>query len=283
MAIDEELLERASEGSHIQIRLYRWCEPTLSLGHFQAIEDLARDPSVIASGRLEQLAELPRVRRRTGGGAILHDREWTYSVILPHPRSAGSPAGVPAGVGVEKGHHELLYRAIHCSVRDGLLQLGWDAALAEHCTCSTAGKLPVATKDPFLCFQRRTPVDLVVGAHKVLGSAQRRSRTGLLQHGSLLLSASASFPSIVGLEDLVDGNFFSDADSRTPAAAREPLVFARGAGLIGDAERSDAEEGDPSAGRVRRWGELLAGWVRTGIDEVVFDATHQRASEGKGN
>lgn len=279
MAIDEELLERAQEGSHVKIRLYRWCEPTLSLGHFQAIEDLARDPSVIASGRLEQLAALPRVRRRTGGGAILHDREWTYSVILPHPRSEGGPVGV----GVEKGHHELLYRAIHRSVRDGLLQLGWQAALAEQCTCSTAGKLPVATKDPFLCFQRRTPVDLVVGAHKVLGSAQRRSRTGLLQHGSLLLSASTSFPAIVGLEDLVDGNFFSPPSDRTLSASRKPSVFAWGAGQRSDAEGSDADGVDVRSGRVLAWGELLAGWVRKGIDEVVFNATHPGATAGNGN
>ncbi len=279
MAIDEELLERASESSPIQIRLYRWCEPTLSLGHFQSIEDLASDPNVIASGRLEQLAELPRVRRRTGGGAILHDREWTYSVILPHKRSAVGPAGV----GVEKGHHELLYRAIHHSVRDGLRQLGWDAALAEHCTCSTAGKLPVATKDPFLCFQRRTPVDLVVGAHKVLGSAQRRSRTGLLQHGSLLLLASTSFPAILGLEDLVDGNFFSEADHWAVAASRKPSVFASGAGQGLDAEAIDSKDGDPSAGRVRAWGGWLAGWVQKGIEDVVLNAMHERTSVGNGN
>jgi lipoate-protein ligase A len=265
MAIDEELLERASENAHVQIRLYRWCEPTLSLGHFQSIEDLAGDPSVIASGRLEQLADLPRVRRRTGGGAILHDREWTYSVILPHKRSPGRLAGA----GVDKGHHEWLYRAVHQAVRDGLRQLGWDASLAEHCTCSIAGKLPVATKDPFLCFQRRTPVDLVVGAHKVQGSAQRRSRTGLLQHGSLLLSASGSFPSILGLEDLMDGNFFSEATCPNSPNQLGPSACAASADRDGDAEPTDSKDSEGGAKRELRWAELLAGWVRKGVEEVV--------------
>lgn len=200
MRIDDCMLQRAVPEGPIVIRIYRWSEPTLSLGHFQQIKELADDSACRSQPSLQGL---PWVRRKTGGGAILHDQEITYSFVIP------SSIGM-----MEKGANEILYRAVHEAVRDGLNRLGLDACLSENCTCSTAAKVGNVAeegdrakgeeRDPFLCFQRRTPVDLVVGAHKVLGSAQRRTRAGLLQHGSLLLRSSREFRPLQGIEDLAN-------------------------------------------------------------------------------
>jgi lipoate-protein ligase A len=189
MTIDEAMLAEARPDSPITIRLYQWDQPTLSLGHFQSIEQCAKDVRI---SHARELRAIPWVRRKTGGGAILHDREWTYSFVIP---ANSDQAG--------KGHSEALYRSVHESIRDGLKALGWNAELAEHCTCSPMNR---SENEPFLCFQRRSPVDILVGDHKVVGSAQRRSRTGLLQHGSLLVNRSALFPDLKGLEELQDGS-----------------------------------------------------------------------------
>lgn len=186
MQIDDRLLQHAVPDGPIVVRIYRWSEPTLSLGHFQQIEELIDDT---AGSSQPSLTRLPWVRRKTGGGAILHDHEITYSFVIPSSKGL-----------MDKGANEVLYRAVHESVRDGLIRLGFEAALSENCTCSVATN--VGEKDPFLCFQRRTPVDLLVGTHKVLGSAQRRTRAGLLQHGSLLIRASPEFEALRGIEDL---------------------------------------------------------------------------------
>ncbi len=192
MQIDDRLLLDATPNSPIVLRVYGWSEPTLSLGHFQAIESLDSDPF---TARQTSLRHLPWVRRRTGGGAILHDRELTYSFVIPTRERQQ-----------EKGHSESLYRAVHESVRDGLIGLGLPASLSVDCTCGSrkiGGLKKTELPEPFLCFQRRTPVDVVIGEHKILGSAQRRTRTGLLQHGSLLLSASPALRELIGVEELL--------------------------------------------------------------------------------
>jgi len=179
MEIDDALLKNARPDWPVVLRIYRWEVPTLSLGHFQQIEE--RESS-------QGLMQLPWVRRRTGGGAIVHDRELTYSIVLP--KRDGQPT---------KGHNEALYRAIHLQFVHELGKQGWDAKLAETCTCKLS---PEQKSEPFLCFSRRSPVDLIVGRDKILGSAQRRSVSGLLQHGSFLLQGSESTPQLPGLLDL---------------------------------------------------------------------------------
>ena len=86
MARDEALLALVGEGkSPPTLRTYLWSPPTISLGYFQKYADYERlDPPA---------GELPVVRRQTGGGAILHDRELTYSITLPasHPLLADGP------------------------------------------------------------------------------------------------------------------------------------------------------------------------------------------------
>ena len=199
MEIDQRLLLGANDPSFLKgldaawnqpaiiVRLYYWSEPTLSLGNFQSIQELetAQDTK-----RFSGLKRLPWVQRKTGGGAILHDQELTYSVIVP-----SGCESLPLG---SKGHSERLYRAVHESVVEGLVAFGLDAKLSESCTCSFGKGGP----EPFLCFHRRTPVDVLVGQSKILGSAQRRVKSGLLQHGSFLISKSSEYPDFEGVGDL---------------------------------------------------------------------------------
>jgi lipoate-protein ligase A len=74
MAVDEALLRSAAQRGTATLRFYQWSEPTLSLGYFQAADD-----------RQQHFASLacPLVRRASGGGAIVHDRELTYSLAMP--------------------------------------------------------------------------------------------------------------------------------------------------------------------------------------------------------
>jgi lipoate-protein ligase A len=173
MAVDEMLLERAAEQGIATLRLYQWTPATLSLGYFQRAEERASHPASLAC---------PIVRRSSGGGAIVHDRELTYSLSLPmqHPLAADA---------------ETLYRETHGLLVAVLAELGVAAALNERTLVPLGG-------DPFLCFQRRSVGDVLVGGFKVCGSAQRRSKGAILQHGSLLVEQSAAAPELPGLREL---------------------------------------------------------------------------------
>ena len=84
MAVDEALLESAATNNSMTLRLYAWSEPTLSLGYFQRYEDRRLHPESLAC---------TCTRRSSGGGAILHDRELTYSLSVPpdHPMVRTAP------------------------------------------------------------------------------------------------------------------------------------------------------------------------------------------------
>lgn len=173
MATDEALLERAVHKGIATVRIYRWELPTVSLGYFQKNEVH------------ESLANLPRVRRLTGGGAILHHREITYSCTLPaeHPLADES---------------EQLYETIHAAIINCLAQHG--AALEMRGT--TVHAEGGFHAEPFLCFGRQDSRDLVVADQKVVGSAQRRRRGAILQHGSIVLEKSPFATDFPGISDL---------------------------------------------------------------------------------
>ena len=173
MAVDEALLEWAADVGRCCWRFYRWEEPTLSLGYFQDVDDrTGHDASL----------ECPVVRRATGGGAILHQHELTYSFVLP------------AGHELAK-RRQFLYDSVHNTLIATLGSLGVQAKL---CGQSAARQ----EANPFLCFQRRSPGDVLVGTTKVAGSAQRRTKGAVLQHGSVLLGRSAAAPELDGLVEL---------------------------------------------------------------------------------
>ena len=174
MAVDEALLESAAENGGCALRLYGWSEPTLSLGYFQ-------DYSERQTHRLSHDCAL--VRRQTGGGAILHDHELTYSltVNVKHPLAADTSR---------------LYSAVHRAILEALSLFGVNV------TICAAGTQSTASGQPFLCFQRFTGGDLLLGGGKICGSAQRRRRGAILQHGSVLWARSALAPELPGIEDL---------------------------------------------------------------------------------
>ncbi len=170
MAADEVLLESAQAGT-ASLRLYGWAEPTVSLGYFQPEALRRTEPG---------LASLPFVRRPSGGGALVHDREVTYALALP----PGPPW---------QGRLSWLCR-MHAILARALDRLGVKAA-----SCGRPGAEPFAG---LLCFQHVTPGDLLIGAAKVAGSAQRRQRGALMQHGALLLETSPHAPVLPGIDAL---------------------------------------------------------------------------------
>lgn len=173
MAVDEALLESAISENMATLRWYRWREPTVSLGYFQKSAEL---------GDNDTLANLPVVRRLTGGGAILHDDELTYSLCLPASQTLfGQP-------------HEL-YDIVHLAIIAGLDQLGFPVTLR-----GSTWKRP---DEPLLCFQRQDAHDVTLEGKKVLGSAQRRRRGAIMEHGSLIRKSSPHAKQILGLQDLI--------------------------------------------------------------------------------
>ncbi len=177
MAVDESLLE---QGFPV-LRFYRWSEPTVSLGYFQRYEtrnahSASRNASV--------------VRRRSGGGAIVHDRELTYSLVLPN-----------------ESRRLELYESVHRSIIVALRNWGIESELSG---------VESGDKDAFLCFQRISSGDVVVRQNgsevKIVGSAQYRNGfCGVLQHGSILLDRSAASPELDGIRQ-VSGTAISDDD-----------------------------------------------------------------------
>lgn len=175
MALDEALLESAGRaGQGGCLRFYAWNEPTVSLGYFQNWADRQQHvPS----------RHCPLVRRSTGGGAIVHDLELTYSFTIPIKANTQSDLTV-------------YYRAWHESLIEELAQRGVGASL-----CLAPQRRP-RDQESFLCFQRRADRDVLIGDNKIAGSAQRRHGGALLQHGSLLLRRSTAAPELAGIAEL---------------------------------------------------------------------------------
>lgn len=168
MAIDEAMLIAHSEGkAPPTVRFYGWNPATLSIGYFQKAEDEI------------DLAEVQRqgigfVRRPTGGRAVLHDRELTYSMIVseeyPDMPTTVNEAYRVLSEGLVQGFRRLDLRA-------EMVNLGMPEEKAKY--TSTAGSAA--------CFDSPSWYELVVEGRKIAGSAQTRSRGVILQHGSILL------------------------------------------------------------------------------------------------
>lgn len=195
MAADEALLESAAAGT-ASLRFYAWEPATVSLGYFQP-ERLRRDDPL--------LAELPYVRRPSGGATLVHHHEVTYALALP--------AGRPWQTGAS------WLERMHGIIAAALARLGVTA------TPQSAGlDQPFAG---FLCFRHVTTGDLLIGTAKVTGSAQRRQRGALLQHGAILLATSPYAPVLPGIRELTGRTL--DPAATCAAVAEE---FARQTGWV---------------------------------------------------
>lgn len=159
MALDEALMARASDTGEAVFRVYSWSTPTLSLGRNQR----ARGGYDLDKARTEGVAF---VRRPTGGRALLHHHEITYSATLPLA-GAGPSAASDA------------YAFINEVLLDGLGRLGVPVARATASAAIPPGLRP--------CFDLPAEHELVVRGRKLVGSAQWRHGGALLQHGSILV------------------------------------------------------------------------------------------------
>ena len=172
MALDEVLWTESAHGTAF-CRLYGWADrPVLSLGYFQHADEVRSDP---------RLRELPFVRRLTGGGAIVHDREITYSLALPARRAPATNA---------------LYDRVHRAIATSLVELGIPA--------SVDADTQRGDRSDRLCFCRSDRFAVRVCGVKVLGSSQRRRQASVLMHGSLLLGSSPAAPHVRGLSDVLE-------------------------------------------------------------------------------
>jgi lipoyl(octanoyl) transferase len=163
MALDEALMTRARETGEFTLRVYSWATPTLSLGRNQSARRVYDVDRIRARG-------LRVVRRPTGGRAILHHREITYSVTAPSD---------------DAGDLRESYHRTNRVLVAGLERLGVRPEIA-----APAGRaLPPG---PAPCFDAPSTGELVVDGKKLAGSAQWRSDGALLQHGSILIEDDQS-------------------------------------------------------------------------------------------
>jgi lipoate-protein ligase A len=157
MAIDEAVLLRHLEGqAPPTLRVFRWSQPSISLGRFQQVE------REILVERCEQQG-IALVRRPTGGRAVYHRDEFTYSFV------SSKACGIPSGVVAAYAH----------------LAQGLIAALARLGVCAELSEGRASKQPSAACFASSTQADLTSGGFKLIGSAQVWKDEAVLQQGSL--------------------------------------------------------------------------------------------------
>ncbi|ELV2650349.1 lipoate--protein ligase family protein [Staphylococcus pseudintermedius] len=194
MALDEALLNFVSRGEiDPVVRFYTWNPPTLSIGYFQRLSKEIDIEKVKEKG-------YGLVRRQTGGRGVLHDKELTYSVIVPeaHP---DMPQTVTEA-----------YRVISGGLLEGFKSLGFDAHFAVPRSKEEREKLKQPRSS--VCFDAPSWYELVVEGKKIAGSAQTRQKGVILQHGSILQD--------VDIDDLFDMFIFKN--ERLKAKIKEAFV-----------------------------------------------------------
>ncbi|MBL0387816.1 lipoate--protein ligase family protein [Tumebacillus sp. ITR2] len=186
MAVDEAILHANSRGLvPPTVRFYGWNPPTLSIGYFQRATKEIDFDALNAQG-------LGFVRRPTGGRAVLHDKELTYSVIVPesHPM-------MPSSVNES-------YRVLSLGLLEGFRELGFSAEMVS--LADEEEKKKFETLGSAACFDSPSWYELVVEGRKVAGSAQVRQLHTILQHGSILLD--------MNVEQLFSVLYFSSERTR---------------------------------------------------------------------
>jgi lipoate-protein ligase A len=221
MAIDAALLARARRTGVATLRVYAWDVPTLSLGRHERARGLFDSDRMAAMG-------VGVVRRPTGGRALLHHREVTYSVTAPDALSLTAS-----------------YAAINQLLRDALARLGVEAHVAF-----PRGR-PLRPEGA-ACFAEPGAGELVVHGAKLVGSAQLREDGALLQHGSILIADDQSM-----IATLRSGEAPRARETDRPTAAAATLESAlgrtvgygevEGALIAAFAERTEYEALDPDS------------------------------------
>ena len=159
MSIDEALLETARIPT---IRFYRWRSSALSFGYFGKFSDVA----IYA-------AERDLVRRWTGGGIVLHGDDLTYSIVIP----ANDPNFDESSTAI--------YEKVHCGLAHALNGMGERAVVAGGVDPGGIALSKHAAASGYNCFANPVRADVMMNGRKIAGAAQRRTRRGLLQQGSI--------------------------------------------------------------------------------------------------
>ena len=172
MALDEILWQSATMPL---LRLYQWDHPAVSFGYFGRYADVARYES-----------ERELVRRCTGGGIVFHGNDLTYALIIP-------PNGQR-----EQNSPMMVYALVHAAIQEALRDVGTEAELVPEARCrrfaernavrgreDAAGHVARRATSTDACFTTPVAFDVMIECKKVAGAAQRRSRRGLLQQGSI--------------------------------------------------------------------------------------------------
>jgi lipoate-protein ligase A len=170
MALDEALMEAQRDVAHPPtLRFYAWQPACVSLGYFQRAEAEVDLGACHAAG-------VHVVRRATGGRAVLHDDEVTYSVAIRQELLPGSVVET--------------YGALSQGILRGLRYLGIEGQLAR----VGARRRPGAGEDGLAaaCFDAPSWYETLVDGRKIIGSAQTRASGVILQHGSLLIGFDAA-------------------------------------------------------------------------------------------
>jgi lipoate-protein ligase A len=160
MAVDEILLETASQSGTPLLRLYGWKQPAATFGYFQKYTEV------------ELATPLrPLIRRPTGGGIVPHDADWTYSFVAPPDHEWHSLAAIES------------YRRMHAWIQSAFARLKIQTELAPFCRkpANENSKSGI----PGACFIGHEKFDLLWHGKKIAGAAQRRNKSGLLIQGSV--------------------------------------------------------------------------------------------------
>ncbi|MFZ4765640.1 MAG: lipoate--protein ligase family protein [Roseimicrobium sp.] len=192
MAVDEVLLRGAEKP---WLRFYRWSEPSVSIGFSQDYEAVAK-----------QLPAYPVVRRWTGGGVVVHESDWTYTLIVPRQ----DPVCELRPVETYRRIHEALISALHQSGSDG-------CALQPESTSDGRG----------VCFVEPAQFDVMRDGVKIAGAAQRRSKLGFLHQASVqqvVLPQDFGFALARELAEEIEVVTQSDAESQVLAEAQALAV-----------------------------------------------------------
>ena len=199
LATDQAISEQVRDGASLPtLRFYSWNRPTLSLGYSQPI-------SLVDAGLASRL-KIHIVRRSTGGQAILHDDELTYSIALPRTHTLAKK-GIMAS-----------YQLFNNAFARGFKQLGLPVTQGPWSPTAQAYQDTV-------CFGAPSTHELATGDHKVLGSAQTRVGGTMLQHGSFPLSHNSTLHDLLRQPQPISWLGLRDLLTPTPTVGALIQVF----------------------------------------------------------